>query len=202
MPEHQIALFGTSADPPHRGHSEILRWLATQFDHVAVWASDNPFKEHRSPLGDRVAMLRLMIDDIPAPAGRIVLYPDLSHLRTVITVERARQKWPDAALSLVVGADLVKQLPRWYRAQELLAQVTVLVVPRPGYTLADNDLMEVQRQGAAVAISDISSQFNVSSSYYRSTDDADALPTAVKAYIHQKNLYPCPENSREKQPTH
>lgn len=65
-----IALFGTSADPPHQGHCEILRWLATQFDHVAVWASDNPFKTHQSPLGDRSAMLRLMIGDIPAPVGR------------------------------------------------------------------------------------------------------------------------------------
>ncbi|WP_081748028.1 nicotinate-nucleotide adenylyltransferase [Leptolyngbya sp. PCC 6406] len=202
-PTPQIALFGTSADPPHRGHCEILRWLATQFDHVAVWASDNPFKEHLSPLGDRVAMLRLMIRDIPASPGRIALDESLSDSRTLVTVQRAQSKWPGATLTLVVGSDLVRQLPKWYGAQELLAQVEVLAIPRPGFTLAEDDLMEVRRQGGKIAIADIPKQFDISSSYFRQTDDAEALPTAVRAYIHQKNLYPpCPENSREKQPTH
>jgi nicotinate-nucleotide adenylyltransferase len=101
-----------------------------------------------------------------------------------------------------VGSDLVTQLPRWHRSEELLRQVNVLVVPRPGYSLSENDLMEVRQREGAVAIADIPNTFDVSSSYYRNTDDADALPTAVKAYIHQKNLYPCTENSREKQPIH
>ncbi|MEM6592470.1 MAG: nicotinic acid mononucleotide adenylyltransferase, partial [Cyanobacteria bacterium P01_C01_bin.73] len=38
----RIALFGTSADPPHQGHQAILTWLARRFNHVAVWAADNP----------------------------------------------------------------------------------------------------------------------------------------------------------------
>jgi nicotinate-nucleotide adenylyltransferase len=40
----KIALFGTSADPPTAGHKTILSWLSQNFDWVAVWASDNPFK--------------------------------------------------------------------------------------------------------------------------------------------------------------
>jgi len=197
-----IALFGTSADPPHRGHCEILRWLATRFDHVAVWASDNPFKEHQSPLRDRAAMLRLMIRDIPVPRGRIALHEELSDLRTINSVERAHAIWPGAELTLVVGSDLVQQLPRWYKARELFQQVRILVVPRPGYDLSEHDLMEVRQQGGEVAIANIPKTFDVSSTYYRQTDDADALPTAVRAYIDQKKLYPCAESSREKQPIH
>lgn len=200
LPPMHIALFGTSADPPHRGHCEILRWLATQFDHVAVWASDNPFKAHQSPLRDRATMLRLMIRDIPVPPGRIALYEALSHTRSLVSVERARQIWPKAELTLVIGADLIQQLPRWYKAGELFQQVHILVVPRPGYDLSDHDLMEVQRQGASVKVADIPKTFDVSSTYYRQTDDPTALPTAVRAYINQKNLYPCMESSREKQP--
>lgn len=196
----RIALFGTSADPPHRGHCEILRWLATQFDHVAVWASDNPFKEHQSPLGDRAAMLRLMIQDIAARPGAIALYEHLSHLRTIVSVQRARDRWPDAELTLVIGADLVHQLPRWYKSRELFQQVRILVVPRPGYNLSNPDLMAVQQQGGDITIATIPKTFDVSSTHYRQTDDPDALPTAVKAYIDQKNLYPCPESSREKLP--
>ena len=198
----RIALFGTSADPPHRGHCDILRWLSTQFDQVAVWASDNPFKAHQSPLRDRAAMLRLMIRDIPVSERNIALYKELSHSRTIFSVERARDRWPNAELTLVVGSDLVKQLPRWYKAKELFQQVRILVVPRPGYDLSDHVLMEVQQQGGNITVANIPKTFDVSSSYYRQTDDPDALPTAVRAYINQKKLYPCTESSREKQPIH
>lgn len=198
----RIALFGTSADPPHRGHCEILRWLSTQFDHVAVWASDNPFKEHQSPLRDRATMLGLMIQAIPASPEAIALYEDLSHSRTILSVERARDRWPKAELTLAVGSDLISQLPRWYKAPELLQQVQILVIPRPGYDLSDPILGEVRQQGGTVEVANIPETFDVSSTYYRQTDDPNALPTAVRAYINQKNLYPCTESFKERQPTH
>ncbi|MCS6815631.1 MAG: adenylyltransferase/cytidyltransferase family protein, partial [Cyanobacteria bacterium] len=52
-----IALFGTSADPPTVGHQAILLWLLEHFDYVAVWAADNPFKSHQASLHHRLAML-------------------------------------------------------------------------------------------------------------------------------------------------
>ncbi len=194
----RIALFGTSADPPHRGHCEILRWLSTQFDHVAVWASDNPYKAHQSPLRDRAAMLRLMIHDMPIPPGRVELYEDLSFPRTLMSVEKAQQHWPDAEFTLVIGADLVHQIPHWYQAEVLFQRVRLLVIPRPGYELTPQDLQDIRDHGGQVAIAAIPKTFDVSSSYYRQTDDPTALPTAVRNYIDQKNLYPCAASSREK----
>ncbi|ASC72675.1 putative nicotinate-nucleotide adenylyltransferase [Halomicronema hongdechloris C2206] len=193
-----IALFGTSADPPHQGHLAILSWLATEFDHVVVWAANNPFKRHQTSLADRFTMLQLIIDQIEVPAGRISLYPDLGHSRTIVTLERARQKWPEADFTLVIGADLVSQLPRWYRAQEIFAQAHILVVPRPGYRLSQDDLIELRQQGAHISLATMPHRFDMSSSQYRQADDRDVLPPVVQAYIDQNNLYPCPEDSREK----
>ncbi len=200
-PPLRIALFGTSADPPHRGHREILQWLTTQFDHVAVWAADNPFKQHLSPLGDRIAMVDLMIRDIPGWPITIALHNELSHSRSLISVQRAQHHWPGAQFTLVVGADLVRQLPHWHQADALLSQVQVLVIPRPGFSLAEEDLAQVRQRGGTIAIAAMPKLVDLSSSYYRQTDDPEALPRAVRAYIDQKNLYsPWPKNSREKQP--
>ncbi|MBD0334279.1 MAG: nicotinate-nucleotide adenylyltransferase [Cyanobacteria bacterium Co-bin13] len=193
----QIALFGTSADPPHQGHCAILCWLATRFDHVAVWTANNPFKAHQTTLADRFRMLELLIEDLDVSPGAVQLHPELSHMRSIISIERARQRWPEAEFTLVVGADLVRQLPQWYRAQEIFAAVKILVVPRPGYSLADSDLMELQRQGAAVEVAATPKQYDVSSSRYREAEAAE-LPPAVRAYIEQNHLYSCPEDSREK----
>ncbi|MBE9158354.1 nicotinate-nucleotide adenylyltransferase [Nodosilinea sp. LEGE 06152] len=202
----RIALFGTSADPPHRGHAAILAWLATQFDHVAVWTANNPFKAHQTDLGDRFRMLELLIDELntderDVPPRRVQVHPELSHLRTVVTLERARQIWPTAQFSLVIGADLVEQLPTWHRADEIFAAVNILVIPRPGYDLTEARLASL-RQRTTVAVAAMPA-IDVSSSRYRQCDDgassssAPNLTPAVQSYIAQHHLYPCPQNSTE-----
>lgn len=197
-PALHIALFGTSADPPHQGHAAILAWLATQFDHVAVWTANNPFKEHQTPLGDRFRMLELLIDDLAVPPQRVQVHPELSHMRTVVTLERSRQVWPQAELSLVVGADLVAQLPTWHRAQEIFAAASILVIPRPGYDLTEASLAKL-RQYTTVTVAEMPA-IDVSSSRYRQCDGIPAatapeIPSAVQSYIAQHHLYPCPQNS-------
>ena len=51
MPE--IALLGTSADPPTLGHQALLEGLLQHFGQVATWASDNPMKRHGAALDQR-----------------------------------------------------------------------------------------------------------------------------------------------------
>jgi nicotinate-nucleotide adenylyltransferase len=182
-----IALFGTSADPPTAGHQAILTGLAQQFDEVAVWAADNPFKSHQTPLEHRERMLQLLINELPQ--HNIHLYEELSHPRALITVDRARLHWADAELTLVVGADLVTQLPRWYQVEALLHQVNLLVVPRPGYDLSQDALTPLRQMGATVAIANLSAPA-VSSTAYRD-GNLEVITPPVKAYIHQEQLYKC-----------
>lgn len=192
----RIALFGTSADPPHRGHAAILSWLATEFDHVAVWTSNNPFKEHQTPLHNRFRMLELLIGELEAPQGAVAIHPELSHMRTIVCIERAQQKWPGAEFFLVIGADLVKQIATWYRAEDLFAAVNLLVVPRPGYDVSEAALLYL-RQRTRVEVAAMPQPVDVSSSHYRHEEDAMDLTPAVQAYVSQTQLYSCPEDSKK-----
>lgn len=192
----KIALFGTSADPPTAAHQEILSWLSRQYDHVAVWASDNPFKRHQTPLPHRAAMLQLLIEDIRPPRNNLQIQQDLSHPRALMTVELARQRWPDAELTLVIGSDLVAQLPRWYHIEALLKQVKLLVVPRPGYPLKRSELERLRQIGATVAIAHHQG-LQMSSTTYREKKDADLLTPPIQAYIHREQLYECQDEPQK-----
>ena len=193
-----VALFGTSADPPTTGHLEILRWLSEQFDQVAVWAADNPFKSHQTPLEHRTAMLQLLIHDLACPNVRV--HPELSHLRTLITIERAQERWQGAELTLVVGSDAARQLPKWFRAAELLQLVKVLVVPRSGYDFQPHDFERLRELGAEVAIAPISVPA-VSSTAYREHRDLGGVTHSIQAYIDREQLYKCHAH-KEEQPVH
>ena len=187
----RIALFGTSADPPTAGHQAILRWLSERYDCVAVWAADNPFKSHQTPLEHRGAMLRLLIEEINPARQNISFHPELSSYRTLSAVEKAKELWgADAEFMLVIGSDLVSQLPRWYQVENLLQQVQLLVVPRPGYAIEEDSLEHLRQLGAEVAIADLTGP-NVSSTAYRENGNTQALTPPIEAYIHQQHLYKC-----------
>ncbi|MBD2068420.1 nicotinate-nucleotide adenylyltransferase [Leptolyngbya sp. FACHB-671] len=183
-----IALFGTSADPPTAGHQQILNWLSHHFDEVWVWASDNPFKSHQTLLAHRAAMLRLLIEDIDPPRHNIHLRQELSSPRALVTVEQARQQGANAEFTLVVGSDLVGQLPRWYRSDELFRQVNLLVVPRPSYSLEEANLEGLRDLGARVAIADMTGPA-VSSTAYREEGDSHILTPPIEDYIYREQLY-------------
>ncbi|MBC7823450.1 MAG: nicotinate-nucleotide adenylyltransferase [Candidatus Parcubacteria bacterium] len=194
----KVALFGTSADPPTRGHLAILCWLSQHFDQVAVWASDNPFKSHQTALDHRTEMLRLLIGDLDL--RNIQVYPELSSSRTVITVERAQERWQNAEFTLVVGSDLVRQLPKWFRARDLFDRVKLLVVPRPGYSITDSELDPLRQIGADVTIADLNAP-NVSSTAYREQGETEGVTSPIQAYIDREQLYRC-HARREKLPTY
>ncbi len=193
-----IALFGTSADPPHRGHQMVLWWLANRFDLVAVWASDNPFKTHQTPLADRETMLRLLIAELnEQTSGKIGLYPELSHPRAIATVERAKQHWPEAEFSFVLGSDLLPQLPRWHRIEDLVHQVKFLIIPRSGYPIHADDRSRLEQMGAQLQIEDIVGP-DISSTRYREAGVEESVTAPIQDYIQQNQLYACQDTSNKR----
>jgi nicotinate-nucleotide adenylyltransferase len=187
----QIALFGTSADPPTYGHLEILTWLTKRFDRVAVWASDNPFKRDQTPLVDRTEMLRLVVTLSGKPLEKLRVYPELSYPRTIHTLLRAQKIWKDAKFTFVMGADLLPQLPTWYKATDLLQTANLLVIPRSGYQITDQAIDKIKTLGGTIEIANLITP-DVSSSAYRHDMAPNTVPTIVQSYIQQENLYPCP----------
>lgn len=186
----KVALFGTSSDPPTLAHYSILRWLATHYDYVAVWTSDNPFKSHFCDLQDRAFMLKLMIEELhDYHFFNVNYYPQLSHLRSLITVQNAKAIFDSQAIFfLVIGGDLISQIPRWYRCEDLLAQVQLLIIPRSGFSLDQNDLQVLTNLGAKYTISSFVPP-EISSSFYRDSKQDNLLTLAVQSYINDHNLY-------------
>jgi len=185
----KIALFGTSADPPTAAHQAILRWLAANYDIVAVWASDNPFKSHQTSLDHRAEMLRLIIQEIKNPQANIQLYQELSDRRSLISVNKAQDIWgKNSSYSLVIGSDLISQIPRWYRIQELLEMVSILIVPRPGYAINDSEIKALENLGGKCILPNLKTPA-LSSTAYRHHHDQNVITHSVAKYINQEKLY-------------
>jgi nicotinate-nucleotide adenylyltransferase len=178
-----VALFGTSADPPTPAHQQVINWLGQRFDQVALWAADNPDKHHGATLAQRMEMLGLLVAELALPQVRV--YPHISDRYTFNTLALARSIWPEARFALVIGSDLLGQIDHWHRAQELLAQVDLWVIPRPGWPTQDCQYY---------LVTDLAT-YDLSSTALRTAigqGELGGLSAAVRNYITTNGLYGFP----------
>jgi nicotinate-nucleotide adenylyltransferase len=186
MSQPTLALLGTSADPPTEGHRALLEGLAEHYGQVATWASDNPFKQHGASLAVRAQLLKALVAHIGDPRIRHV--QELSSPRALTTVLEASERWPQHELVFVVGGDLAAQVPRWWRAAELLQHCRLAVVPRQGYELDPAALERIRELGGRPELVHLPVPATASSSI-RQHPSPEQVPPALWAELVRHNLY-------------
>ncbi|MCP9928061.1 nicotinate-nucleotide adenylyltransferase [Cyanobium sp. CH-040] len=181
-----IALLGTSADPPTRGHQVLLEGLLAHFPRVATWASDNPMKRHGAPLEQRAELLEALVRAIGDP--RLELAQELSSPWAITTLERAAQRWSWAELVFVVGSDLAGQIPHWKQAATVLQRCRLAIVPRRGWPLGDEQLEALRALGGRVEVLPLEVPASASTEARRQPL-REQIPAAVWPLLLQHNLY-------------
>jgi nicotinate-nucleotide adenylyltransferase len=160
-----LALFGGTFDPIHRGHLKVARAAADKFALKEVWfiPADVPphkLKEPITPFYHRYAMTALAVEGekqfIPSPLEA----PDLSAAPkdrrpsySIETVRRVKKMLGKSDhLYFLIGMDAFKDIAKWYEAEALLKECDFIVAARPGYSLADvaSSLPAKLRPNAAV----------------------------------------------------
>jgi nicotinate-nucleotide adenylyltransferase len=137
----RIGIFGGTFDPPHLGHlilaSEALDQL--RLDRLLwVLTSNPPHKLHQpvSPSAQRLELVLAAVGSDPRfELSRVDLDRPGPHY-AVDTVRLLQDQFVGAELFYLMGGDSLRDLPAWYRPQELVERVSGLgVMRRPGVTL-------------------------------------------------------------------
>lgn len=133
----RIAVFGGSFDPPHIGHALVVSWLSLtdQADRVLlVPVAEHPFGKVLAPFDRRVQWC-LALGQAIGPQVAVseieASLPQPSY--TVRTLQALREQHPQDILRLVLGADLLADLPRWHRWQDIARDFAPIIVGRAGY---------------------------------------------------------------------
>lgn len=146
-----IALFGGSFDPIHRGHRLIAEAALEQGGVDEVWfipAARSPFKDQQPVASDadRLAMISAAISANPRFRlwdGELKMPPPSYSLRTVETIQKSA---PKATLHWLLGADQFSQLHKWWNAEQLAKAVRFLVCVRPGSEITPPPIKQLSWQ--------------------------------------------------------
>jgi nicotinate-nucleotide adenylyltransferase len=195
-----ICLFGGTFDPVHHGHLIVARAIAEAkgFLRVTLVPANNP--PHKPPpqasAADRLAMLKLAIE-----ADGLFDLCDLELNRsgpsyTLDTLKALRQRWGQATLHWVIGADMLGELRQWHRVEEVLELANLLVADRPAKAprAAHPSLQEtrvlrpVPGEFLHTPLIDISSS-DIRARVREGKPIRYLVPQAVARYIAEHNLY-------------
>ncbi len=134
---NRIGIYGGSFDPVHLGHLLVAQAAHEELKLDRIFfvpAAQSPFKPDAkpTPATERLKMLRLalagnsraVVDDQEIKRGGVSY--------TIDTVRNYSERFPNAKLFYLIGADHVAQLPKWREANELANLVEFLIIPRPG----------------------------------------------------------------------
>ena len=134
QPGMRVGLFGGSFDPAHEGHAHVadtaLRRLG--LDRV-IWlvSPGNPLK----PLAPAALERRMASARALAWGPRMVVSDAESRLGvryTIDTVRALKARYPSVRFVWIMGADGLRDLHRWRGWTQLMAEIPMAIVARPG----------------------------------------------------------------------
>ena len=190
-----MMLFFGSFNPIHRGHTALAEYAIEQglCDQVAMVISpQNPFKQSWAQAAemDRYAMVEMACRNSRHPEK---ILPSIIEFLldkpsyTINTLRHLSENYGDQMeFAILMGSDLINQLPRWRAADEIIAGYDIYVYPRPN--------VEMEFSTARTTFLHDAPQHNFSSTEVRdSIERGDKIDTMVDnevaAYICKKGLW-------------
>ncbi len=196
----KLGVLGGTFDPVHLGHLAAAgaARAALSLDRVLFIPAGDPWLKAGTPISDgahRLAMVRAAIEGVDEYEASTIELDRPGATYTEVTLAQLREACgPDAELHLILGADSVRELPRWHAPAEVLARCRLVVMGRPAQGTLDLAALDGILPGAAARAVSVDLDVDVSATEVRRRAVAGEslhglVPDAVARYITEHNLY-------------
>ncbi len=196
----RIGILGGTFNPVHSAHVQMARIARDEaaLDRVLlVVAADPPHKhvEGEVSANERFEMVSLAVENEDGVEASDVELKRGGKSYTLFTLQELHAQYPDAELMLIVGSDMLSDLPNWYQTEEVLKLAGVLCVPRIGLNQTDAQTARElnERFGAKVTIlsgrADMISSTEVRDKLEAGQSVNGLLPDAVEQACYESGAY-------------
>lgn len=191
----RIGILGGTFDPIHNGHLLMAEQAREWKKLDEVWfipVAIPPHKQHKqiSPTSHRVEMVKKAVADHPHFQVSEIECNREGPSYTVDTLQELCNIHPNFEFYLIIGADMVKDLPNWYKIKEILQMTQIIGIHRPGF---DNNPISASIGDRVEWLPD-GIEIKVSSTFIRKHIHNERImpyivPEQVYQYIKEYSLY-------------
>tara|TARA_Y100000996_G_scaffold411022_1_gene394405 strand:+ start:592 stop:1158 length:567 start_codon:yes stop_codon:yes gene_type:complete len=183
-----LAFFGGTFNPPHKGHEQIIEYCYKKFNQLIIMPNSvSPHKIKNPPILEihRLKMLDLIIgkknikiDTFEVDSNRINY--------TYYTLKYLIQKYQSFNIYMVIGEDQLANLHNWYKIDFILDNVNIICFKRDNYYIKNEMIQNIEY---------IPFNYSISSSKLRAMIIGNVrlndkmMSNKVYQYIKDNNLY-------------
>jgi len=135
----KVGLLGGSFNPAHEGHLYISQQALDRLGLDELWWMVSPQNPLKSETGMAPFVARLSgakgVANVDARIYVTDIETKLNTRYTVDTLAALQAKFPDLAFVWIIGADNLRQMPRWKGWRDIFRSVPIAVFPRAPYSL-------------------------------------------------------------------
>ncbi len=187
----QVALLGGSFNPPHVGHLMAAHYVRATQGVDEVWLMPtfrHPFGKVSEDFEHRVRMCERLCRDTSGWMKSSRVESEVGKDgRTVDTLEFLQARHPEHRYTLIIGSDILKDLPYWKDFDRIRRMARVLVLYRAGYPETDK-VLEPPLEVVGPPLAQVSST-EIRERLARGERPSDLVPSAVLAYAREHHLY-------------
>lgn len=196
----RIGVLGGTFNPVHAAHIAMAKGVRRLLDLDEVLLMVAQYPPHKQVEGQVPAQCRYEMACIAAQGIEGIRASDIELHRpgksyTIDTAFELGHQYPDTLLFIIVGSDMLQDLPNWHRARDLLKDAVFVAVPRQGFSAADEAAAARLRTqyGADIRMVDLSippiSSTQVRDCVTCALPISKLVPPGVEQYIYENGLY-------------
>lgn len=183
----KVALFGGSFNPIHNGHLQVCEELIKQQTVDQVWlipCGNHAFNKDLAEGKKRMEIINIAINSNPKIKVVGVEMNEARKSYSSETIAWFKNNFPHEFF-WVIGADNVKDLPRWHDFEYLKTNAQFILVNRPGYKIEKTEVKIVK----IIEMQNEVSSTKIRENILKGKGLAGLVPEAVELFIKKEGLY-------------
>lgn len=191
----KIGIFGGTFNPIHNGHLINGQHILEQFNLDKIVYIPSKVPVHKKLADDispslRLNLVNLAIKENPHFESSSIEIDRTTFSYTIETIEQLASLYNIEDLYLIIGADSLNTIDKWKSYKDIINQVKIIVMRRPGDENLRNDILDMARE---IKIAD-NPLIEISSSMIRNyiKDKRNIqylVPESVNKEIIEKEMY-------------
>lgn len=186
----KIGLFGGSFNPIHNAHVKLIDQIIREKVVDEIWlipCKKHNFNKQLLNARDRIKMIKLAISGLKNARINNIELKMRGKSCTLKTIRKLKQENRNKEFYIVIGADILQEIKKWYKYERLVKETKFVVFSRKGYKFVKNPDLRIEK------IIDLKRD-NISSSEIRQNvkqgkSISKLVPRKVEEYIKKNNLY-------------
>lgn len=146
----KTGIFSGSFNPIHIGHLALANYLCEYEGLEEIWfmvSPQNPLKAQTELWSDelRLKLVELSISGYPHFQASDFEFHLPRPSYSVHTLEKLREVYPEREFYFIIGADNWLRIDRWYQSERIIKENQIIIYPRPGFPVKEEELPETVR---------------------------------------------------------